>query len=202
MWWSFLVFVVTLLSACAHYEARPTPAVPSRQALAQAVDGVELAVAPPEDAYSAFEADWRGNGIFPLLLHVENRSEWVISSARRDLVLSTRLGICRQLSIGDVRERVGFSPAGRYFAWSYGLFGIGIVPGAIDHFKAEEANHAMTQDLVSKEMRDLSLTPAEKADGFVFFDCGVGELPTSLQDELTAPGDRKLRFSIPFAGER
>ena len=194
---SFL-YLLFLVPACAHYEARPTPEPPREAMMAQTVEGIRLTASRPEESYGAFEADLQGNGIFPLLLYYQNDSALSVQAARRDIVLSSRGGGCRQLAVGDVSERIGFSPAGRYFAWSYGLFGIGIIPGTIDHFKAEEANRAISQDLVAKELRDVTLAPSEKAQGFVFFECPNNSRPTELREALSAADGRLLRFTIEF----
>lgn len=198
VWYS----IVLSFAACAHYQARPTPDLQRDGAMGQTIEGVRLMVGRAEESYGAFEADLKGQGVFPLLLHYQNDSAAAVSAARRDILLTSQGVRCKQLSLGDVSERIGFSPAGRYFAWSYGLLGIGIVPGTIDHFKAEEANRTLSDDLVAKELQDFTLAPSGRALGFVFFECPNGAPPTEVRELLSSSDGRVFHFVVPFVEGR
>ena len=61
---------------------------------------------------------------------------------------------------------------------------------------------AISQDLVAKELRDVTLAPSEKAQGFVFFECPNSSRPTELREALSTADGRLLRFTIEFLDSR
>src|SRR5947207_1150942 len=114
-----LAIVLCLASAtgCAHYAIRPVPTA-LRDPIVQSESGVTLSMAQPADAVAACDADLRGHGVFPVLLHLENHSATDATIARESMRLSSSAGAVRPLGTSDVAERLQYAPIGRYFAWS------------------------------------------------------------------------------------
>lgn len=193
-----LVMALGLVSivGCAHYDIRLIPDPPKELVLHRSQAGVTLMVSHPKDAFATFDANLHGNDIFPVLLFFENHTERTLTVSKRDMTLSGDELKFRQLSAGEVSERLLFSPAGRYFAWSFGLFGIGIVPGIIDHFKAESANQAIWQDILAKELRDFAAGPGDVVKGFVFFDVPGINSPSQFTSIATTSDGQIRRFVV------
>ena len=105
----------------------------------------------------------------------------------------------RQLTPDDVAARHRFSPTLRYFAWSIGLFGIGIIPGMIDGFNAIDANARIRSGLHDKALHGRALAPEQSTEGFLYFDVAKDTPGLRLAQALTAssePGDQTIEAAL------
>ena len=186
---------VVATTGCAHYAVRPTPTA-LREPIVRNESGVSLAMAQPADAMAAFDADLRRRGVFPVLLHLENRAGTSVTIARESMRLSSAAGVHRQLSSSDVAERLQYSPMARYFAWSFGLFGIGMIPGIVDYFRAETANRAIWDDIARKRLASVSVRSGDVMSGFVFFDVARSVQAEELETTVVTADGQTLRYVL------
>lgn len=180
------------LFGCAHYKIRPLPDSTGPGMLRSSKSAIDLSVLPPEEKaadYSAFDADLRRSGIFPVFVRVDNHSEREVAVNRITMTLSDQRQTFAQLGPDQVSDRLEFSPTARYFAWSFGLFGIGIIPGVVDGYNAVSANRTMRQDMSEKLLRNRTLPPGGFVMGFLFFDVPETLTPTRFSARITIGAD-------------
>jgi len=198
-----LLLVAVAAAGCAHYAVRPMPGAPAIPALRSAQAGVELTVSEPRDAYAAFDADLRASGVFPVLLQVANHSAQAVTVSPRTLKLTGQGASYRLLGPGDVSERIQYSPAAHYFSWGYGLLGLGVVPGTVDHFRAEAANRDIWRDLRQKSLGETTASAGGMVRGFVYFEVPESTAPLQLTALVTTSDGGALRYVVDFpAGSR
>ena len=169
-----------------------------REPSLQAHSDVSLAMGQPSDAKAAFDVNLRKARVFPVLLQIENRSPSAVSVVRESVKLSGPAGAYRRLTSSEVSERVQYSPAARYFAWSFGLFGIGIIPGIVDHFRAEAANRAIWRDIQEKRLDDAPVGSGRTTRGFVYFDAPTSSDPRQFECTIETSDGNHLQYVLPL----
>ena len=116
--------------------------------------------------------------------------------------LSSPAAAYRPLGTSEVAERLQYAPLGRYCAWSFGLFGIGMIPGIVEYFRAETANRAIWNDLSSKRLATGPVRLGDAVSGFVFFEVPRQVDPEELQSTVTTADGQTLRYVLRLAASR
>jgi len=194
-----MVATLVVFFGCAHYEIKPVPSFPRAGMLKNSQSGVDIYISSFEDegvAADAFDADLRGNNVFGLFVRIANHSNEEVRVSRKRMLLSCDQRFFPQMTFDNVANRLRFSPIKRYFAWSLGLLGIGIIPGTVDGYKAVSENRSMQEDLSDKVLRNRILLPGGVVAGFLFFDVDKTVQPTDFTVEIGTSSGQKVLFSM------
>lgn len=206
-----LLFLTLILQGCASFEPgfRLQDLSRPRQPTAREIrDGLEVSVeefASASKSLQVFDADLSPNGVFSLLIRIENNSTQNYTIKEKDVRVLLHEVSLEQLIGGEASERAASSQyAGKALFWTVaaGPFAVLLWPSTIaaSATHTHAVNRRIRQHFEALEFTDALIKPGQIAAGFVYFAIpnGSGNLAnmTVIVEPVAENSEQRLLYSF------